>query len=150
MSPASLFVVFLAAVFFYVAITPKKGRRKIWPFKRKRKAKPSWYWGNKRWSRIRHRRKDENSQRYGLPKGTCRCERCGKTITGRSIHVDHIYSRKHYRWLQYFYWNTQILCDGCNLKKSDKPGHNWRRLRQLRLHPLVWFLRWRQKRLGLR
>ncbi|MGI9490968.1 MAG: HNH endonuclease [Geminicoccaceae bacterium] len=118
--------------------------------KRRKSVKKSWYWGNARWNRIRDKRKEENSSRYRLPAGTCKCERCAKVIKGKSVHVDHIWPRKPYWFLQYCYWNTQILCDKCNTKKSNKRGHNWRRWRQMRLHPVVWFLRWRQHRLGLR
>lgn len=111
-----------------------------------KEAKKSWYWGNQKWTDIRERRILENSKRYRLSKGICRCERCGIKCEGKDIHCDHVYPRSIYRKYQYSYWNTQILCSTCNVKKSDKTdGYNWRLLRQMRLHPVVWYLRHRQK-----
>lgn len=127
--------------------------------KKKRKARKSWYWGNDRWRSLRDYRKNENSTRYGLPEGTCKCERCQKIIKGTQIHLDHIWARKTggaigrlVGWLlQYSKRNTQILCASCNRQKSNRrDGHNWRRLRQLRLHPIAALLRSRQYNKGIR
>lgn len=118
--------------------------------KPRRKSTGSWYWGNERWRNLRAYRKDENSRRNGLPKGTCKCERCRKVIKGKQIHLDHIWPRSRWKIFQYAKWNTQILCDSCNRQKSDRRGHNWRRLRQWRLHPVAWFFRNRQYRKGTR
>ena len=139
-------IVFIAV--FFIAIIAL-----FWASKpvRKRRRKRSWYIGNKRWRRIRARRIRENSRRYGLPKGKCACERCGVVVTGSRIHCDHIRPRKNFKFLQYMYWNTQILCARCNRMKSAKSdGHNWRLLRQMKMHPIVWYLRWRQHRSGRR
>ena len=103
-----------------------------------------------KWRRIRRRRIAENSARYGLPNGVCRCERCGKKVTGRRINCDHVLPRRRYPWLRAAYWNTQILCRRCNIMKSDRDGHHWRMWRQMGLHPVVWLLRWRQVRSGRR
>jgi len=47
-----------------------------------------------------------------------RCMRC--KFLGRSCHVDHIFPRSKYPHLELDLDNLQVLCNDCNVKKSNK------------------------------
>lgn len=56
-----------------------------------------------------------------------KCACCGKTPQkhGIAIHVDHIKPRSKYPALELDKNNLQILCEDCNLGKSNKDQTNW-------------------------
>lgn len=57
-----------------------------------------------------------------------RCECCGRTAAdGVVIHVDHIKSRSKYPELALEITNLQVLCEDCNLGKSNRYEDDWRR-----------------------
>lgn len=152
-----MFLVILAFCLFLAtrfrrSKTKRRRRSSNWKFW---KSTPVSFYRGKKWVRVRDRCRHENNRRYGL--GTrngrlvLRCERCSAEGTPPGFHVDHIWPRKHWRIFQYCLWNTQVLCKKCNTKKGAKQdGHNWKRIRRWRLHPVAWFLRRRQERLGIR
>lgn len=58
-------------------------------------------------------------------KGRCQC--CGSTAKdGVRIHVDHIKPRSKYPELETDPENLQVLCEPCNLSKSNKDETDWR------------------------
>jgi len=46
-----------------------------------------------------------------------RCMCCGNTY--KTIHVDHIYAKSHYETLSNNFKNLQVLCETCNISKSN-------------------------------
>lgn len=77
-----------------------------------------FYWTNE-WREIRYRRLKESD-------GKCGC--CGRgRKEGAVLHVDHIKPRSKYPELELVYENTQVLCDDCNLGKSNRDETDWRR-----------------------
>jgi len=55
------------------------------------------------------------------------CQCCGATrVDGAVLHVDHIKPRSLYPELQLSLGNLQILCQDCNLGKSNKDDTDWR------------------------
>lgn len=56
-----------------------------------------------------------------------KCQCCGASPEdGAKIHVDHIKPRSTHRHLQLEFSNLQILCDACNLGKSNLDSTDWR------------------------
>lgn len=66
----------------------------------------SWGWKKLRYAVLKY---------YGY-----RCMCCGATpADGKSIVVDHIYPRKKFPKLEMDFNNLQVLCNDCNMGKSD-------------------------------
>lgn len=63
-----------------------------------------------------------------LEKYECKCMMCGRSPRGHGIviHVDHIKSRSKYPKLELVFENLQLLCEDCNLGKSNKYETDWR------------------------
>jgi len=56
-----------------------------------------------------------------------KCQCCGAgPEDGAKIHVDHIKPRSTHRHLQLEFSNLQILCDSCNMGKSNLDSTDWR------------------------
>ena len=57
-----------------------------------------------------------------LEKYECRCMMCGRSpkLHGIVVHVDHIKPRSKYPRLELVFDNCQILCECCNMGKSNK------------------------------
>lgn len=57
-----------------------------------------------------------------------KCMACGRSPQhhGIAIHVDHIKPRSKYKHLSLDYNNLQILCECCNIGKSNKDETDWR------------------------
>jgi hypothetical protein len=56
-----------------------------------------------------------------------RCQCCGATAAdGVKIHVDHIKPRSKYPALQWELTNLQVLCEPCNMGKSNIDSTDWR------------------------
>jgi len=58
----------------------------------------------------------------------CACMMCGRSpkVHKIIIHVDHIKPRSHYPELSLEFNNLQLLCEDCNLGKSNKYETDWR------------------------
>lgn len=55
------------------------------------------------------------------------CQCCGSSrADGKKLHVDHIKPRSKFPELQLELSNLQILCEDCNLGKSNKDATDWR------------------------
>lgn len=63
-----------------------------------------------------------------LEKYECKCMMCGMSPKkhGIVVHVDHIKPRSKYPSLSLDFNNLQILCEDCNLGKSNKYDTDWR------------------------
>jgi hypothetical protein len=70
---------------------------------------------SKLWPRLRYQ---------ALQRDKGRCQLCGVTARdGARMHVDHIRPKKHFPELAIDINNLQVLCDKCNLSKSDGLEH---------------------------
>ena len=63
-----------------------------------------------------------------LEKYECKCMMCGRSPKnhGIVIHVDHIKPRSRHPELSLDFDNLQLLCEDCNLGKSNKYQTDWR------------------------
>lgn len=63
-----------------------------------------------------------------LEKYECKCMMCGRSpkAHGIVIHVDHIKPRSKHPELSLDFNNLQLLCEDCNLGKSNKYSTDWR------------------------
>jgi len=61
-----------------------------------------------------------------LKRGNKTCVLCGRTGRGVQLHVDHIVPRSIKPELQLSLDNLQVMCDACNLGKSNKDSTDWR------------------------
>lgn len=57
--------------------------------------------------------------------GKCQLCGCGRA-EGKKIHVDHIKPRSKYPELELDLTNLQVLCEDCNLGKSNRDETDWR------------------------
>ena len=93
--------------------------------KKKKKFKPSKnsinFYKSREWKELRYRV-------LRVYKAKCMC--CGRTPhdNGIIIHVDHIKPRSKFPKLELSFENMQILCDTCNLGKSNIDNTDWRPL----------------------
>lgn len=73
---------------------------------------------DKKWLNVRYK---------ALKNNDGRCELCGRAKgDGIILHVDHIKPKSKYPHLQYDLNNLQVLCDECNIGKSNKDDTDWR------------------------
>lgn len=102
-----------------VSEEPKKPK----PKKQKAKStKAQWkydgFYETREWRELRYK---------ALVKHGAACQCCGATRTnGVRIHVDHIKPRSKWPSLQLDINNLQVLCEDCNLGKSNKDDTDWR------------------------
>lgn len=62
-----------------------------------------------------------------LLRATGKCECCGAgKANGAVLHVDHIKPRSKYPALELVLENLQVLCEACNLGKSNRDETDWR------------------------
>lgn len=100
-----------------------KGKRKGGSKKKHRKK--AWYknsdnfYASKKWRELRVK----VIERYGA-----KCMMCGRSPKehGIVIHVDHIIARSVRPDLQLVFDNLQLLCEDCNLGKSNNYQTDWR------------------------
>jgi len=90
--------------------------------KRKKKAKNkkavSFTNKDRRWRELRYK---------ALKLGSGSCCLCGATAKdGIKLHVDHIKPKSLYPYLEYDLDNLQVLCEDCNIGKSNKDDTDWR------------------------
>lgn len=73
---------------------------------------------SREWKELRYR----VIQTYGA-----RCQCCGATAgDGVQIHVDHIKPRSKFPNLELVFSNLQVLCEPCNVGKSNTDQTDWR------------------------
>lgn len=76
------------------------------------------FYASREWKELRYKA----IQIHG---GRCQC--CGATAAhGVMIHVDHIKPRSKFPELELVLGNLQVLCDVCNIGKSNKDDSDWR------------------------
>ena len=92
-------------------IQRKKSRRK--------KGSEEDFYDSREWRKLRY----QVIRKYGG-----RCMACGRSKQkhGVTIHVDHIKPRSKYPHLALISENLQILCEDCNLGKSNLDETDWR------------------------
>lgn len=135
---------------------PKKRRQKEKPVTNAMTVEKDWAWNpkpqdipeKKELNRKRLTRKQARAASYTDPKEfykspewrllrvrvlerfQCKCMMCGRSPKehGIVIHVDHIKPRSKFPELGLDFNNLQILCDDCNIGKSNKYETDWRPL----------------------
>ena len=75
------------------------------------------FYHSQAWRDLRYRVLDK----YGR-----RCQKCGATPAAAALHVDHIKPRSKYPELELAFDNLQVLCESCNLGKSNKYEDDFR------------------------
>lgn len=107
---------FLKAVSKLPASSPKKPRPKKEKFVYVMPGE--LFYASREWREIRYK---------ALKRDGRRCVCCGATPEdGMKMHVDHIKPRSKYPELELELSNLQILCEDCNLGKSNKDETDWR------------------------
>lgn len=94
--------------------------KKVMRARRKRKfALRQEFYAGKEWQQLRYQALVKNG-------GACQC--CGRKAAthGVVIHVDHIKPRSLFPHLELMLDNLQVLCEDCNLAKSNKDETDWR------------------------
>jgi len=91
----------------------KKRRRRIG------KADSKEFYSSREWRELRLR---------VFEKYECKCMMCGRSPenNGVIIHVDHIKPKSKYPALALSFNNLQLLCEDCNIGKSNKFETDWR------------------------
>ena len=88
------------------------------PRKKKKAMESSAFYTSDGWRRIRY---------LALKANNGMCELCGRSRKdGVILHCDHIKPRSIYPELEYKLSNLQILCEDCNLGKSNLDETDWR------------------------
>ena len=85
----------------------------------------------KAWQRKRHDFYDSSEWRElrykALKQCGAACQCCGRPRgNGVVLHVDHIKPRSKFPHLELLLENLQVLCEDCNLGKSNKDSTDWR------------------------
>lgn len=94
-----------------------KKKTKVKSKKKKAKSK-SPLWVDNEWKEVRYK---------ALKLGNGSCCLCGATAKdGIKLHVDHIKPKSLYPHLEYELNNLQVLCEICNVGKSNKDDTDWR------------------------
>lgn len=76
------------------------------------------FYATREWRELRYR---------ALVVNGAKCQCCGATrYDGVRLHVDHINPRSKFPELQLELSNLQVLCEDCNLGKSNKDSTDWR------------------------
>lgn len=76
------------------------------------------FYKSRAWRELRYR---------VLVKADGRCQCCGtKAVDGGRLHVDHIKPRSKYPELALEESNLQVLCEDCNMGKSNRDETDWR------------------------
>lgn len=85
---------------------------------KKKVAKPTGFYESREWRELRYK---------ALVKNDGRCECCGAgKHNGKMLHVDHILPRSLFPNRELDLTNLQVLCEDCNLGKSNKDVTDWR------------------------
>jgi len=104
-----------------VKLTKSQRKKKKKDAKKKLKyySSPDDFYSSKEWRKLRYQ---------VLRKYSAECMCCGrsKKNDGIVIHVDHIKPRSKYPHLALDFKNLQLLCEDCNLGKSNIDETDWR------------------------
>ena len=93
------------------------GMRLKYPSAPKRVPKESFY-ESREWRIVRY-------EALKLHGGACQC--CGaRGVDGKPLHVDHIKPRSIFPELELNVANLQVLCEDCNIGKSNTDQTDWR------------------------
>lgn len=96
----------------------KKNTKKVVGVAKKKNRKRDRFYQSEEWRSVRYKALE-------LSDGAC-CL-CGRSRKhGIVLHVDHIKPRSIYPTLEVDLNNLQVLCDDCNLGKSNKSTRDWR------------------------
>lgn len=87
------------------------------PKKMKARVKTNFY-ESREWREVRYKALVKNN-------GKCECCGAGKH-NGKILHVDHILPRSLFPARELDITNLQVLCEDCNLGKSNKDVTDWR------------------------
>ena len=88
------------------------------PPKVKKPATGDGFYMTREWRELRYK---------ALVINGAKCQCCGATRNdGVRLHVDHIKPRSKFQKLQLELSNLQVLCEDCNLGKSNKDSTDWR------------------------
>lgn len=82
----------------------------------RRKRKPHPFYDSDRWLRLRY---------DILKRDGAQCRACGASPPDVVLHVDHIVPRSKNPALQWEPSNLQVLCQYCNLGKSNRDSKKW-------------------------
>jgi 5-methylcytosine-specific restriction endonuclease McrA len=135
--PKMVFTAFGLRLFNSVFLSPRLYRRsdQEWPFDRVRVLArqrvnggelelvncdfpAGGFYDSREWRELRYRA----LKRHG---GSCQC--CGtRANADHPLHVDHIKPRSLYPEMELDINNLQVLCEDCNLGKSNKDVTDWR------------------------
>ena len=86
--------------------------------KKTKKKKPTPLNQDRMWREVRYK---------ALKNGSGKCCLCGASPKdGIKLHVDHIKPKSLYPHLTYDVNNLQVLCEDCNIGKSNKDDTDWR------------------------
>lgn len=86
--------------------------------RRAKEKKPSGFYMGKPWRALRYQ---------ALKRNNGKCELCGSGKSdGSRLHVDHIKPRSKFPELSLTLSNLQVLCEDCNLGKSNTDDTDWR------------------------
>lgn len=77
------------------------------------------FYSSLEWQKLRYMILKSHVLQHGK-----KCLLCG--LSGVPLHVDHIKPRSKYPELQLDYRNLQVLCEACNLGKSNEDNTDWR------------------------
>lgn len=81
-------------------------------------AKRDGFYSRQEWQELRYK---------ALVMHGAKCQCCGRgREDGTTIHVDHIKPRSKFPELSLVLSNLQVLCEDCNLGKSNKDDTDWR------------------------
>lgn len=80
-----------------------------------KKARAVFFYESRAWRELRY----QALKAYGRVCAFCR-------TTEGVMHVDHIKPRSHFPHLELSFDNLQILCEACNLGKSNRDQTDWR------------------------
>ena len=98
--------------------TIKRSTKVAWMPRDEWEKQTAKFYSSQRWRELRY----EALRNTG---GCCCC--CGgRASDGIRLHVDHIKPRSKYPELQYDLDNLQILCEDCNMGKSNYYDDNWK------------------------
>lgn len=79
------------------------------------------FYESREWRELRYR---------ALKASDGRCQCCGRSPShGIVLHVDHIKPKSKFPRLALAFSNLQVLCDDCNIGKSNKDATDWAQMR---------------------
>lgn len=85
--------------------------------KKRRRGKSNDFYSSKEWLTVRY---------AALLQRGRKCQCCGATPPSVRLHVDHIKPRSKYPKLELDINNLQVLCESCNLGKSNTDETDFR------------------------